>query len=131
MIIKINIIFWRYKLKIEELLLSTQQPLTEYYKNKKILEGSRLFFIDKGMNERKIPKILTNSEKYHIVEIINYDKLRIVDNEVIHGNQLIQLSQCIDFDSNIMSYLRNLIVNNGYESDFFKILTNIKKAINK
>lgn len=79
------------------------------------------------MNERKIPKILNNSDKYHLVEIANYDNLIIIDNDVINGNELIKVCHCIDFDSNIMSYLRNLIVNGEYESDFFKILTNIKK----
>ncbi|MHD0447369.1 hypothetical protein ACY2DB_00385 [Staphylococcus cohnii] len=115
-------------MKLEELLLITQQPLIEYSKNKKLLEGSRLFDIDERMDERKIPKILTNSDKYHVVEIANYDNLIIIDNEVINGNELIQVGQCIDFDSNVMSYLRNLIVNNKYEDDFFKILTNIKKS---
>ncbi|MEK1672304.1 hypothetical protein WMI04_11710 [Staphylococcus aureus] len=104
------------------------EPLIEYSKNKKLLEGSRLFDIDERMDERKIPKILTNSDKYHVVEIANYDNLIIIDNEVINGNELIQVGQCIDFDSNVMSYLRNLIVNNKYEDDFFKILTNIKKS---
>ncbi|HDF4634660.1 TPA: hypothetical protein PEI83_002656 [Staphylococcus aureus] len=115
-------------MKLEELLLITQQPLIEYSKNKKLLEGSRLFDIDERMDERKIPKILTNSDKYHVVEIANYDNLIIIDNEVINGNELIQVGQYIDFDSNVMSYLRNLIVNNKYEDDFFKILTNIKKS---
>lgn len=115
-------------MKLEELLLITQQPLIEYSKNKKLLERSRLFDIDERMDERKIPKILTNSDKYHVVEIANYDNLIIIDNEVINGNELIQVGQCIDFDSNVMSYLRNLIVNNKYEDDFFKILTNIKKS---
>lgn len=115
-------------MKLEELLLITQQPLIEYSKNKKLLKGSRLFDFDERMNERKIPKILTNSDKYHVVEIANYDNLIIIDNEVINGNELIQVGQCIDFDSNVMSYLRNLIVNNKYEDDFFKILTNIKKS---
>lgn len=115
-------------MKLEELLLITQQPLIEYSKNKKLLEGSRLFDIDERMDERKIPKILTNSDKYHVVEIANYDNLIIIDNEVINGNELIQVGQCIDFDINVMSYLRNLIVNNKYEDDFFKILTNIKKS---
>ncbi|HDJ1498741.1 TPA: hypothetical protein PT809_002766, partial [Staphylococcus aureus] len=55
-------------MKLEELLLITQQPLIEYSKNKKLLEGSRLFDIDERMDERKIPKILTNSDKYHVVE---------------------------------------------------------------
>ena len=115
-------------MKLEELLLITQQPLIEYSKNKKLLKGSRLFDFDERMNERKIPKILTNSDKYHVVEIANYDNLIIIDNEVINGNELIQVGQCIDFASNVMSYLRNLIVNNKYEDDFFKILTNIKKS---
>lgn len=115
-------------MKLEELLLITQQPLIEYSKNKKLLKGSRLFDFDERMNERKIPKILTNSDKYHVVEIANYDNLIIIDNEVINGNELIQVGQCIDFDSNVMSYLRNLIVSNKYEDDFFKILTNIKKS---
>ncbi|MFI3547288.1 hypothetical protein V5G65_14720 [Mammaliicoccus sciuri] len=115
-------------MKLEELLLITQNPLIDYSKNKKFLEGSRLFDFDERMNERKIPKILNNSDKYHIVEIANYDNLIIIDNDVIKGNELIKVCQCIDFDSNIMSYLRNLIVNGEYESDFFKILTNIKKS---
>lgn len=115
-------------MKLEELLLITQKPLIDYSQNKKFLEGSRLFDFDERMNERKIPKILTNSDKYNLVEIANYDNLIIIDNEVINGNELIQVSQCIDFDSNVMSYLRNLIVNDEYESDFFKILTNIKKS---
>lgn len=115
-------------MKLEELLLITQQPLIEYSENKKLLKGSRLFDFDERMNERKIPKILTNSDKYHVVEIANYDNLIIIDNEVINGNELIQVGQCIDFDSNVMSYLRNLIVSNKYEDDFFKNLTNIKKS---
>ncbi|MCD8898578.1 hypothetical protein [Mammaliicoccus sciuri] len=115
-------------MKLEELLLITQNPLIDYSKNKKFLEGSRLFDFDERMNERKIPKILNNSDKYHLVEIANYDNLIIIDNDVIKGNELIKVCQCIDFDSNIMSYLRNLIVNGEYESDFFKILTNIKKS---
>lgn len=115
-------------MKLEELLLITQQSLIEYSENKKLLKGSRLFDFDERMNERKIPKILTNSDKYHVVEIANYDNLIIIDNEVINGNELIQVGQCIDFDSNVMSYLRNLIVSNKYEDDFFKILTNIKKS---
>ncbi|HFF2420830.1 TPA: hypothetical protein ACF9V5_002905, partial [Staphylococcus aureus] len=78
-------------MKLEELLLITQQPLIEYSKNKKLLEGSRLFDIDEKMDERKIPKILTNSDKYHVVEIANYDNLIIIDNEVINGNELIQV----------------------------------------
>ncbi|PAG54134.1 hypothetical protein APV55_11845 [Staphylococcus aureus] len=64
-------------MKLEELLLITQQPLIEYSKNKKLLEGSRLFDIDERMDERKIPKILTNSDKYHVVEIANYDNFMI------------------------------------------------------
>lgn len=115
-------------MKLEELLLITQKPLIDYSQNKKFLEGSRLFDFDERINERKIPKILTNRDKYHLVEIANYDNLIIIDNDVINGNELIQVCQCIDFDSNVMSYLRNLIVNNEYESDFFKILTNIKKS---
>lgn len=115
-------------MKLKELLLITQQPLIEYSKNTKLLEGSRLFDIDERIYERKIPQILTNSDKYHIVEIANYDNLKIIDNEVIKGNELIQIGQCIDFDSNVMSYLRNLIVNNEYENDFFKILNSIKKS---
>ncbi|OFN26039.1 hypothetical protein HMPREF2578_02695 [Staphylococcus sp. HMSC072H03] len=115
-------------MKLEELLLITQKPLIDYSKNKKFLEESRLFDFEERMNERKIPKILNNSDKYHLVEIANYDNLIIIDNDVINGNELIKVCQCIDFDSNIMSYLRNLIVKGEYESDFFKILTNIKKS---
>ena len=70
-------------MKLEELLLITQQPLIEYSKNKKLLKGSRLFDFDERMNERKIPKILTNSDMYYIVEIANYDNLVIIDNDII------------------------------------------------
>lgn len=105
-------------MNLEELLLSTQQPLIEYAKNKKLLVGSRLFDINEKMEERKIPKILTNSDMYYIVEIANYDNLIIIDNDIINGNELIKIGQCIDFDSNVMSYLRNLIIDNEYEEDF-------------
>lgn len=115
-------------MKLEELLLITQQPFNEYSKNKTLLKGSRLFDIHEGKNQRVIPKILTNSTKYHIVDIANYGNLRIIDNNVVNGIPWIKISQCIDFDSNVMSYLRNLIINNEYESDFFNILTKIKKS---
>ncbi|MFK3992944.1 hypothetical protein [Staphylococcus capitis] len=115
-------------MNLEELLLSTQQPLIEYAKNKKLLVGSRLFDINEKMEERKIPKILTNSDMYYIVEIANYDNLIIIDNDIINGNELIKIGQCIDFDSNVMSYLRNLIIDNEYEEDFFNILSKIKRS---
>ncbi|MBM6629280.1 hypothetical protein JTF04_06235 [Mammaliicoccus vitulinus] len=115
-------------MKLEELLLITQQPFNEYSKNKTLLKRSRLFDIHEGKNQRVIPKILTNSTKYHIVDIANYGNLRIIDNNVVNGIPWIKISQCIDFDSNVMSYLRNLIINNEYESDFFNILTKIKKS---
>ena len=43
-------------MKLEELLLITQQPLIEYSKNKKLLEGSRLFDIDEKWMKEKSPK---------------------------------------------------------------------------
>ena len=115
-------------MNLEELLLSTKQPLDEYAKNQELLVGSRLFDINEKMNERKIPKILTNSDMYYIVEIANYDNLVIIDNDIINGNELIKIGQCIDFDSNVMSYLKNLIIDNEYEQDFLNILRKVKRS---
>ncbi|PCF86323.1 hypothetical protein [Staphylococcus intermedius] len=115
-------------MKLEELLLSTKQPLIEYANNQELLVGSRLFDINEKMKERKIPKILTNSDMYYIVEVANYDNLVIIDNDIINGNELIKIGQCIDFDSNVMSYLRNLIIDNEYEEGFLNILSKVKRS---
>ncbi|MGT2596769.1 hypothetical protein ACVQ90_08115 [Staphylococcus aureus] len=43
-------------MKLEELLLITQQPLIEYSKNKKLLEGSRYLILMKKWMKEKSPK---------------------------------------------------------------------------
>lgn len=115
-------------MELHELLLSAKEPENEFFKYKNLLTGSRLFCFNQSTNSRIIPEILTNSTKYHIVEIADYGNMFIFDANVINGNPLITIAQCIDFDSNIMSYLRNLVINGDYEEEFFNILKKIKMS---
>ncbi|KML13899.1 hypothetical protein VL07_00570 [Bacillus safensis] len=113
---------------IEE-LLKTDTPLDFFVENYYAVQDIRLFCFDTKINNFGIDFTSRKIDKYIVQSFSRLEQTLVIDKYNFDSYfRTIKVHRCFDFDSNIISYLRDYLVHKHTDESFRKLLSYLKKS---